>query len=298
VMKALLLIVALAYGQNCFNQPLNNCSFATSGLQCILIAGACLRSNMPCDTSSASVCPGTDCANGTFVTDGKSCSKCTDTCYQNYQDNSSCVNAGGCRWSPPICANFASAIAPACDWLNQSGCVSEPGCFWISVSDTQCGVRTLSSSCSQCNASYGYAPIRSALYNNLGNTCSWSVLANFTAVFSLTVNAYSQASTLCSAFTAPDPIADGAALTTAAYSQLFSFLVPFQNGSTISCVPTNPTPPPSAAPQTQAPAAAPQTTAPSAAPTKAPQAGPTVQVASANSLAPRLAALLVFFVAH
>jgi len=307
----LLLLVASVYGQYCYTQPVNNCTFATSGLNCSTYPGTCYRSFSAgaCNTSSSSSCPGTACANAAFFTDGASCSKCADTCSQ-FQTNATCVNSGSCSWIAPGCTNTLASYSPPCASTTQVGCVAEQGCFWLDFSDNQCGAPTARSFCSQCNGTLN--AYRSALYNNVGKTCTWSMDAPFTTAFSFTVNAASQASTLCSAFTAPDPVADPAAITAAAYRRLFGNLLPFANISTVNCAaPTNP---PTLAPQTSAPSPAPTTlapqptnavtTAPSSTPSaagssKAPSVAgsPTMQVASARSLIPGLAVGAVFFAA-
>jgi len=272
-MKSLLLFVVGACALNCFNEPVSNC--IAVGCNCTVIPGICLRSNSapPCDITSASTCPGTDCANSTALRDGQTCSTCGDTCI-DYQSNDTCVASGVCTWTKPFCTYEGSGGPPVfpCSSSNQTGCVAEAGCFWFDVSNTQCGASTTNRFCTQCNGTF--APYLSALHNNVGNTCSWSVVAPFTLPFSLTVNSYAQDSTLCTAVTAPTTLADQAALTAAAYAGLFVYHRPFDNSSTITCVPV---------------------VAPTAAPTtKAPQA----QAASANSLFPSLAVMAVFFVTN
>jgi len=176
------------------------------------------------------------CANGPSLRDGKTCSKCADTC-NTKTTNETCVDAANmdqCQWVGSFCSGGVATPQP-CQGATASACTGEANCFWTSFNYNLCNTATSRPGfCSPCNGTY--AAVRSALRNNVGKTCKWATTsAGFsTNAFSLSIGAASQSAD-CPAFTAADKAADEAALTTAAANRLFSGLAAIEGAPVVTC---------------------------------------------------------------
>lgn len=232
-MKALLVAGAslvLAQDVECSMQPKDNC---TGVANCELVPGMCYRKfgNTTCDTTSMTACTTMNCANGAAVVDGKTCSKCADSCMTTAMqaDNATCLAGADtyCQWNGAYCRNKTMAMPTACSKTTATECTTELGCFWVSVATNQCGVAAAARGfCSQCNSTT-YKDARTALKNSVGSTCKWAIVAPYTTAFSVEIKAYSQA-TDCSAIpTVIDATADNAALGKLAKDRGFWNLLPF-----------------------------------------------------------------------
>jgi len=251
MMKAVLLFGAsVAFGQttNCFTQSTDNCT--TAGMNCVLTTPRCYR-KLPmqnvtaCDTSSMTTCAGTQCAASTSVSDLQSCSKCADTCGA-LTTNATCTDPNGatCAWAPAQCfPGPTPSPAFPCSGTDSGKCTAESGCFWFSFSQTACGASTTYSNCIQCNSTVATLAVRSALKNNIGKKCSYTVVAPFTQATSYSILAAAQNSdvTMCPAFTAPSMIDTPLVTTTALLGGLgiFGVTPSFAATATATCADTS-----------------------------------------------------------
>jgi len=174
-----------------------------------------------CDTSSPTVCDAANqCANQATVTDGKSCSKCASSC-GTLATNETCVAAANCWWGTPICAPKTMTPTPmACSGTSAATCTAEMGCFWVGISDSQCGVNRNTAGwgvCGLCNGTMFTLGARSGLKNHVGKTCKWAVVAPYTVAYSLSINSASQHAS-CSGLVGNDAVGDPMQVTTFAKS--------------------------------------------------------------------------------
>jgi len=241
ITKALLLVGAsVVAGQlACYSQPLTNCTTAQgSGLTCAPTTGSCYRAigpNVTACSTAAMTCAGGSCATGTAIMDGTTCSTCADQC-STFSSNATCSVAPSCAWLAPLCGPAAAMMTLPCSATTSATCTALDNCFWLSVTTKNCGAAASTYSvCTPCNGTFSSVATRSALHNNVGKTCTWAQVSPFTYSFSLTINAASESATTCAAFTAPDPVADPAALTVASQTQLFGNPVPFTGAPTVTC---------------------------------------------------------------
>jgi len=244
MMKALLLAggASVAYAQ-CSLQNTTNCTFATSGQNCTVYpatTGTCFRRQpmglnnvTACDNKDATTCTAPFCAAGTTALDGKTCSKCEDSCSKQ-TTNDTCTGAASmdaCTWfgAQPAYCGATLAPSPCYSSTTAATCVMETGCFWASWSTTVCGSTKAGFTCSPCDVG-AYKDVRSALKNKGGMKCTW-------AAGSITVNAVTAQGTdtaKCTAFSAPAEATDNAALIKGALDGLFGFKT-IEVPTTVTC---------------------------------------------------------------
>jgi len=233
MMKALFLFGApVAIAQSCYTQPTDNCTKATSGLDCVVSAARCYRSGGGCDTTMMTCGP--MCAAGTSLTDAKSCSKCADSC-STTMDNATCVGAGGgpCSWAPALCIPATTMMTAPCTATTQADCTAQSNCFWVSYNDNQCGVAGKARNfCTPCNGTTVFTTaIRSALANKAGQTCTWAKGDGYANGYSVSISAAAQNSD-CAAMTAADSVADIAGIV--AFAALGTATAPAANGTIVT----------------------------------------------------------------
>jgi len=228
VMKALLVAGAsvVLSQSTCAGYSATNCTGNSIVGQyynatCGLSVGSCVRnvSNAPLCATNAMTCSGNACGVGMLATNLTSCSKCGDQCAG--ASSTACVAAGmngACTWYAPACGPVTAMMTYPCSGSTQSTCTGELGCFWVSVTANACGGAMPTARCFQCNSTASYtAALRSALYNNVGKTCSWAAATPFTSGASLTINAVAQSADTvnCPAFAAASALLDPVTITTA-----------------------------------------------------------------------------------
>jgi len=225
-MKALLVAgasIATAQIYACTSLAADNCTgmMTVSNYSCAPNTGSCTRnvSNAPVCATNMMTCAGTACGVGTMLANLTSCSKCMDQCAGSSMTacTASAMN-GACTWNPPACGYAPTPMmAQACSGTTSAACTGEAGCFWVSTTSNACGASMPSARCYQCNSTYSFSlGLRSALYNNVGKTCSWGAMAPYGAA-SLTVNAVAQSSDMgnCPAFAAASSMGDPVTITAA-----------------------------------------------------------------------------------
>jgi len=203
--SALLLVGATLISSQdmaCFGLPADACVFAISGKNCSIAPARCNRIAAPCPTGYANIgCNASEnCGAGTLWTNANSCSTCADMCF-GHTSNASCMsdtNALSCSWTPASC--YPNSPPPMiyrpCDHSSSAICLAEAGCSWIDFTSNICGMPTRTSSCVACNESRISLPIRSAVKNNEGKTCTFVAAPPYVTAFILTVHAYQQSSDL------------------------------------------------------------------------------------------------------
>jgi len=226
MMKALLVAgasVALAQ-TTCAGYSITNCtgnSIVSTyyNATCGLYQGTCYRntSAAPMCSTSMTTCAGNACGTGMMVSNVTSCSKCTDQCYGSTM--AACTAStmmGACSWNPTTCGPISAMMTFPCQGATSAACTGEAGCYWLSYTANACASPVTTARCYQCNQTTTIMTLslRSALFNNVGKTCSWPASAPYSAS-SLTINAVAQSSDManCPAFMAASAIADPATIT-------------------------------------------------------------------------------------
>jgi len=253
MMKALLVAgasVALAQS-TCAGYNVSNCTGNSIVGQyynatCGVSAGGCSRNyTIGACATNMMTCAGNACGVGTMLANASSCSKCMDQCAGATM--AACTGSamnGACTWSNPSCVPVTAMMTYPCSGTTQSSCTTELGCFWVSYTSNACATPMTTARCYQCNSTYSFSQsLRSALYNNVGKTCSWPASTPYSAS-SLTVNAVAQSSDTvnCPAFAAASAMGDPVTITAAivaggmmAGGAPFFGQVPFSGTSIATC---------------------------------------------------------------
>ena len=190
MMKALLVAGAasVAFAQ-CYLQSQSNC---TAAMNCTWTAPSCYRKNLmnPCNTLPT--CNTTDgCKTGSGQPNSMTCVQCDDACAGS--DNTTCSANAACGWAPGRCSDNTPMMLPGClaGMGSKAACTGMDGCFWLSITETICGMSVPINQCIACNSTD--VVIRSAIANFKGQTCTWAKMGSFAQDFKATMTEVAQA---------------------------------------------------------------------------------------------------------
>lgn len=170
----------------------NNCTFYAASCQLT-------NSSFKCDTSSMTTC-GESCVAGAMIMDYQTCSKCGPSC-TTLTTEATCEANAVCGYVNSSCypsQTLQPTPARVCGSTTKTGCVAEDNCAWAELSVNACGAAAAGGMCLPC----GTFPVdyRSALKNNIGQSCTHAKTASFAFAFSYTIKDFAQ-NAMCSATT-------------------------------------------------------------------------------------------------
>lgn len=182
-------------GAGCIQQSVSNCT-ETYGCAMSGTAGMCGRnyssSVITCSTASKTCETGVECmAMANKPSNWQTCSTCADNCHTHTQATCSGTAGSACTWYEPSCQPILAPTQCGGATTN-AACTAKSNCFWVGYKHTVCGVEMDGSACLPCNGTLFTAPIRSAIKNQVGSSCTFAKAAPYDASYTFRTVEYGQ----------------------------------------------------------------------------------------------------------